>query len=60
MRTYTEEDIKKYFDIMINKYPNSKTKEHFEMVKFIMFPSNPKSWGEEDSLEKILDTICLL
>lgn len=55
MRTYTEEDIKKYFDTMIKKYPNSKTKEHFEMVKFIMFPPNPKSWGEEESLEKMLD-----
>lgn len=47
--TYTEEEIKKWFDVMMAKYPNSNTFQHLESVKFMMF--NP--WNERDLLKNV-------
>lgn len=35
--TYTEKEIKEWFETMKDKYPNSKTAEYLESVKFMMF-----------------------
>lgn len=48
MKTYTEEEIKKWFEVMKNKYPNSKMFEHLTSVEFMMFNKEGR-----DRLEKI-------
>ena len=35
--TYTDDELKEWFKIMKNKYPNSKMYEHLESVEFEMF-----------------------
>lgn len=35
--TYTEKELKEWFETMKDKYPNSKTAEYLESVKFMMF-----------------------
>lgn len=37
MKTYTEEEIKKWFDLMKNKYPHSVTLEHLNAIERMMF-----------------------
>lgn len=46
MKTYTENEIKEWFEEMEKRYPNSNMLEHLKAVEFMMFN---KSW---DSLEK--------
>ena len=46
MKTYTEEEIKKWFEEMKKRYPNSNMFQHLESIEFMMFN---KSY---DSLEK--------
>lgn len=50
MKTYTEEEIKKWFDLMKNKYPHSVTLEHLRSVENMMFGRTIFN----DSLEKII------
>ena len=37
MKTYTEEEIKAYFDYMIKKYKNAPAGERMELMKIRMF-----------------------
>lgn len=48
MKTYTEEEIKEWFNKMKEKYPNSHTLEHLEAVEYMMFNG---IFDEEDCLE---------
>ncbi len=50
MKTYTENEIKKWFSIMKKEYPNSNTFQHLEAVEYMMFN---KTFGDKDCLEKI-------
>jgi hypothetical protein len=50
MKTYTEDEIKEWFDKMKKKYPNCSTLNHLEMVEFMMFN---KTFGISDCLENI-------
>ncbi len=50
MKTYTEDEIKVWFDEKKKKYPNSVTLKHLEAIEFMMFN---KSFGDRDCLEKI-------
>ena len=50
MNTYTENEIKEWFEKMKKRYPNSKIWEHLHMVEFMMFN---KSYDTKDCLEKI-------
>lgn len=50
MKTYTENEIKKWFNEMKKKYSNSGTLKHLEAVEYIMFD---KSFNTENCLEKI-------
>ena len=34
---YTIDDIKKYFDYLMNNYPNSNMYSHANMIKYTMF-----------------------
>lgn len=51
MRTYTEKEIKKWFKVMKEKYPNSRMLEHLELVEMSMFDK----FCEYDNLEKVLE-----
>lgn len=50
METYTENEIKEWFNRMKKKYPNSITFQHLEAVEFMMFN---KVFGTTNCLEKI-------
>jgi hypothetical protein len=50
METYTENEIKEWFDKMKKKYPNSGIFEQLESVEFMMFN---KTFSVDDCLEKI-------
>lgn len=50
MMTYTEEEIKEWFEVMMAKYPNSNTFRHLESVKFMMFD---ETWGDRDLLKNV-------
>lgn len=50
METYTENEIKEWFNKMKKKYPNSNTFQHLEAVEFMMFN---KAFDTTDYLEKI-------
>lgn len=50
MKTYTENEIKEWFDKMKKKYPNSGLFQHLEAVEYIMFN---KTFDDRDCLEKI-------
>lgn len=53
METYTVEDIKKYFNYLINKYPNSNCEEYTKRMMYRMF-------GDSDGLdyfEKVMKKI---
>jgi hypothetical protein len=52
MKTYTEEEIKKWFDVMMKKYPNSAFNDQLQSVKDEMFP--PKFYDDINSLEKVV------
>lgn len=52
MKTYTEEEIKKWFDVMMKKYPNSAFNNHLQSVKDEMFP--PRFYDDRNSLEKVV------
>ena len=52
MKTYTEEEIKKWFDVMMKKYPNGAFYYYLLCVKYEMFPS--KIYDDRDSLEKVV------
>ena len=52
MQTYTENEIKEWFNEMKKKYPNSNTLEHLKAVEFMMFD---KTFGDRNCLEKIKD-----
>ena len=50
MKTYTENEIKEWFNEMKKKYPNSGTLEHLKAVEYMMFN---KIFDDEDCLKKI-------
>ena len=53
METYTVEDIKKYFNYLINKYPNSNCEDYTKRMMYRMF-------GDPDGLdyfEKVMKKI---
>lgn len=50
MKTYTENEIKEWFNKMKKKYPNSGTLKHLEAVEYMMFN---KVFDDENCLEKI-------
>lgn len=37
MKTYTENELKKWFEVMKKRYPNSPTQCHLEQVELMMF-----------------------
>lgn len=53
MKTYTEEEIKAYFDYMIKKYQNAPAGESMELMKIRMFDTT----YSVDTLEKITKKI---
>jgi len=50
MRTYTEKQIKEWFELMKVKYPNSNFYEHLESVEMEMF----HDFYSENNLKNIL------
>lgn len=50
MMTYTEQEIKDWFEKMKKKYPNSNTFQHLESVEYMMFN---KTFSDINCLEKI-------
>ena len=52
METYTVEDIKKYFNYLINKYPNSNCEDYTKRMMYRMF-SNLSL----DNFEKVMKKI---
>lgn len=48
--TYTEEEIKEWFNEMKKKYPNGNLFQHLEAVEYMMFN---KTFDDRDCLEKI-------
>ena len=50
MRTYTEEEIKKWFEAMKQKYPNSNAFDHLVFVERLMFN---EALGDSDCLKKV-------
>jgi hypothetical protein len=50
MRTYTEEEIKKWFETMKRKYPNSNAFDHLTSVEYMMFN---ETFGDSNCLKKI-------
>ena len=50
MKTYTEEEIKAYFDYMIKRYAGSPAGEKYEMMKFTMFDTR---YGNIDTIEAV-------
>ena len=46
--TYTEKEIKTWFNNMKHKYPNSNTLKHLESIEFMMFNKN-----SNDNLKEI-------
>lgn len=53
MKTYTEEEIKAYFDYMIKKYNGAPAAESMELMKIRMFDTTYSI----DTLEKITKKI---
>lgn len=49
--TYTEQEIKTWFETMKKKYPYSLMEEHLSMVQMEMFDP----FCEENNLKKVLD-----
>lgn len=46
-KTYTEAEVKAWFDAMIHRYRNSIAREHLEYVEFSMFsPYSPDTIDE--------------
>lgn len=37
MRTYTEEELKAWFDMIIKRYENTPMGDHARMIKHVMF-----------------------
>ena len=54
MKTYTEEEIKAYFDYMIKKYENAPAGEEMELMKIRMFDT---TYGKSDTLEEVTKKI---
>ena len=50
MKTYTEEEIKAYFDYMIKKYDGAPMAERMDQTKFTMFDT---TYGKSDTLEEV-------
>ena len=50
MRTYTEEEIKKWFEVMKQKYSDSKIFDHLTFTEFMMFN---ETFGDDNCLKKI-------
>lgn len=50
MKTYTEEEIKAYFDYIIKTYPNSPAAEQADRMKFRMFNTD---FGKSGTLEEV-------
>ena len=50
-KTYTEEEIRAWFEYVIKKYPNSKKAEQAEMIRFSMF----ETCFETDRLESFVN-----
>lgn len=50
MNTYSEEEIKAWFDEKIKKYSNTPTKFHLEHVKDLMFD---EMWWKHENLKKV-------
>ena len=49
--TYTEQEIKTWFEIMKKKYPHSPMEEHLSLVQMEMFDP----FCEENNIKKVLD-----
>jgi len=49
--TYTEQELKNWFEEMKKKYPHSMAEEHFRFVEMNMFDH----WNEENNLKNVLD-----
>ena len=47
MKTYTEEELKAWFDMIIKRYENAPMSDHARMIKHVMF----NSVREKDKLE---------
>ncbi len=52
--TYTEEEIKKWFEIMMAKYPNSNILQDLENVKSMMFD---KTLGDKNLLKNVINEL---
>lgn len=50
MKTYTEEEIKAYFDYLVKKYDGSPFAERAEMMKSRMFDT---TYWKSDTLEEV-------
>lgn len=50
IKTFSEKEIKQWFDKMKKKYPNSDILQHLEAVEYMMFN---KVFDDSDCLEKI-------
>ena len=48
--TYTEQELKKWFEEMKKKYPHSMAEEHFNFVEMNMF----SQFDEENNLKNVL------
>ena len=49
--TYTEQELKNWFEEMKKKYPHSMAEEHLRFVEMNMFDH----WNEENNLKNVLD-----
>ena len=49
--TYTEKEIKAWFETMKKKYPHSNMEQHLNMVQALMF----EEYCGRDNLKKVLD-----
>lgn len=49
--TYTEKEIKAWFEIMKKRYSHSNMEQHLIMVQALMFDA----YCEKDNLKKVLD-----
>jgi len=54
MKTYTEEEIKAYFDYMIKKYDGAPVAEQIELTKMRMFDT---TYWKSDTLEEVTKKI---
>lgn len=51
---YTEKELKTWFDYLKLRFPNSKMKEHLEMVEMMMFKD--EIYNLRDTVKKMRET----